>query len=84
MCEKVINAYIRTNGMENKVILLKTFKEVLEIILKQKEVIIFIKGYNYCIQKEIISLQFYSRAEKKYKLCLQNLPNGFYLNGLTL
>lgn len=47
MYEKVINSYIRTNGLENKVILLKSFKEVLEIISKQKEVIAFIKLYNY-------------------------------------
>jgi len=35
---KVINSYIRANELEDKVVLLKTYKEVLEIISKQKEV----------------------------------------------
>lgn len=42
MYEKVINSYIRTNGLEDKVIILKSFKEVLEIISNQKKVIAFI------------------------------------------
>ncbi|XP_025404749.1 protein arginine N-methyltransferase 7 isoform X2 [Sipha flava] len=35
--EKVLKAYIRANELESKIILLKTYKEVLEIISKQNE-----------------------------------------------
>lgn len=38
---KVLNTYIKANVLEDKVILLKTYKEVLEIISKQTEVSIF-------------------------------------------
>lgn len=34
---KVLNSYIRSNDLEDKIVLLKTYKEVLEIISKQKE-----------------------------------------------
>lgn len=37
---KVLNSYIRSNDLEDKIVLLKTYKEVLEIISKQKEVYI--------------------------------------------
>lgn len=38
---KVINLYIIANELQDKIVLLKTYKEVLEIISKQKEVNIF-------------------------------------------